>query len=67
MQTVMRDGDSPKLGNSFSEKQNQGLMRTKENENSVARESGVEHISDEEDWVSEDSHSSFLISCFAWH
>ena len=67
MQTVMRDGDSPKLGNSFSEKQNQGLMRTKENENSVARESGVEHISDEEDWASEDSHSSFLISCFAWH
>ena len=37
-------------------------------DNGVARESGAErHVQEEEDWASEDNHSSFLILCFALH
>ena len=64
----MRKGERTELGNPFSEKQNQTVMRTEADEDGVARETGAErYVSDEEDWASDDSHSSFLISCFAWH
>ena len=67
VQTVMREGERTELGNSFSEKRSQAIMRTEVNDSAVARESGAERcVSEEEDWASEDSHGSFLISCFAW-
>ena len=67
VQTVMREGERTELGNPISDKQDQAVMRTEVIENGVVRESGSErHISEEEDWVCEDSHSSFLISCFAY-